>query len=49
AGGDFVLYGPIDNSGIAFPACSMTDIMIAEAAKDMGTEAVEGHPINTML
>lgn len=49
AGGDFVLYGPIDNSRIAFPACSMTDIMIAEAAKDMGTEAVEGHPINTML
>ncbi|MDR3290601.1 MAG: tetrahydromethanopterin S-methyltransferase subunit H [Methanobrevibacter sp.] len=49
AGGDFVLFGPIENAKIAFPACAMTDIFIAEAAKDIGTETVEDHPINFML
>jgi tetrahydromethanopterin S-methyltransferase subunit H len=48
-GGDFVLFGPIENARIAFPACAMADIFIAEAAKDMGTEPVETHPINNML
>ena len=49
AGGDFVLFGPIENSRLAFPACGMADIMIAEAAKDIGTEPVEDHPINKLL
>ncbi|MCQ2976462.1 MAG: tetrahydromethanopterin S-methyltransferase subunit H [archaeon] len=49
AGGDFVLFGPIDNAKIAFPAVAQTDMFIAEAAKDMGTEAVESHPINKLL
>jgi tetrahydromethanopterin S-methyltransferase subunit H len=49
AGGDFVLFGPIENAKIAFPACAMADIFIAEAAKDIGTETVEDHPINKML
>ena len=49
AGGDFVLFGPIENAKIAFPACAMADIFIAEAAKDMGTEPVEDHPIFKML
>ncbi|MDR3062745.1 MAG: tetrahydromethanopterin S-methyltransferase subunit H, partial [Methanobrevibacter sp.] len=49
AGGDFVLFGPIENAKIAFPACAMADIFIAEAAKDIGTEPVEDHPINKML
>ncbi len=48
-GGDFVLFGPIENAKIAFPACAMADIFIAEAAKDMGTEPVEDHPINKMI
>lgn len=48
-GGDFVLFGPIENAKIAFPACAMADIFIAEAAKDMGTEPVEDHPINKIL
>ena len=48
-GGDFVLFGPIENAKIDFPACAMADIFIAEAAKDMGTEPVEDHPINKML
>ena len=49
AGGDFVLFGPIENARLAFPACGMADIMIAEAAKDIGTEPVEDHPINKLL
>ena len=49
AGGDFVLFGPIENARLAFPACGMADIMIAEAAKDIGTEPVEEHPINKLL
>ncbi|WP_409200508.1 tetrahydromethanopterin S-methyltransferase subunit H [Methanobrevibacter sp. DSM 116169] len=48
-GGDFVLFGPIENANIAFPACAMADIFIAEAAKDMGTEPVENHPINKLV
>lgn len=48
-GGDFVLFGPIENAKIAFPACAMADIFIAEAAKDMGTEPIENHPINKLL
>ena len=42
-GGDFVLFGPIDNAKIAFPAVAQTDMFIAEAAADFGTEAVEDH------
>ncbi|MDP3484874.1 MAG: tetrahydromethanopterin S-methyltransferase subunit H, partial [Methanobacteriaceae archaeon] len=49
AGGDFVLFGPIENAKIAFPACAMADIFIAEAAADIGTEAVEGHPMFKLL
>jgi len=49
SGGDFVLFGPIENAKIAFPACAMADVFIAEAAKDMGTEAVETHPMFKLL
>lgn len=48
-GGDFVLFGPIDNASIAFPAIAQTDMFIAEAAADLGTEAVESHPMNNLL
>lgn len=49
AGGDFVLYGPIENAKMAFPACAMADIFISEAAKDIGTEPVEEHPFFKLL
>ncbi|MEJ8542178.1 tetrahydromethanopterin S-methyltransferase subunit H [Methanothermobacter wolfeii] len=49
AGGDFVLFGPIENARIAFPACAMADIFISEAAKDIGTEPVEDHPFFKLL
>ena len=48
-GGDFVLFGPIDNASIAFPAIAQTDMFIAEAAADLSTEAVESHPMNNLL
>ena len=48
-GGDFVLFGPIENAKIAFPAVAQTDMFICEAAADMGTEPVEGHPMNRLL
>ena len=49
AGGDFVLFGPIENAKIAFPAVAQTDIFISEAAADFGTEPVEGHPMTKLL
>jgi tetrahydromethanopterin S-methyltransferase subunit H len=49
AGGDFVLIGPIENASMAFPACAMCDIFMAEAAKDIGTEMVEEHPFFKLL
>ena len=48
-GGDFVLIGPIENAKMAFPACSMADIFLAEAAKDIGTEPIEEHPFFKLL
>lgn len=47
--GDFVLFGPIDNATICFPAIAQTDMFIAEAAKDLSTEPIETHPINNLL
>ncbi|AEF96782.1 tetrahydromethanopterin S-methyltransferase subunit H [Methanotorris igneus] len=49
ASGDFVLYGPIDNAQLAFPAVAMTDAVIAEAAKDMGINPIDTHPFNKLL
>ncbi|MCS3900593.1 tetrahydromethanopterin S-methyltransferase subunit H [Methanococcus voltae] len=49
ASGDFVLYGPIDNSQLAFPAVAMTDMIIAETAKDLGTTPDEIHPLHKLI
>ncbi|MBM4240775.1 MAG: tetrahydromethanopterin S-methyltransferase subunit H [Euryarchaeota archaeon] len=49
AGGDFVLIGPIENAKMAFPACAMCDMFIAEATKDIGTEPIEEHPFFKLL
>ncbi|MBW9223420.1 tetrahydromethanopterin S-methyltransferase subunit H [Methanothermococcus sp. SCGC AD-155-E23] len=47
--GDFVLYGPIDNAQLTFPAIAMTDAVIAEAAKELGINPVENHPFNKLV
>ncbi|EHP88081.1 tetrahydromethanopterin S-methyltransferase subunit H [Methanotorris formicicus] len=49
ASGDFVLYGPIDNAQLTFPAIAMTDAVIAEAAKDLGINPIDTHPFNKLL
>ncbi|WP_459201403.1 tetrahydromethanopterin S-methyltransferase subunit H [Methanococcus sp. CF] len=49
ASGDYVLYGPIDNAELAFPAVAMTDMIIAETAKEMGTMPVAEHPLNKLI
>lgn len=49
AGGDFVLYGPIENAETAFPVVAMTDILISEAAKDLEVWPSKGHPITRLI
>lgn len=48
-GGDFCLYGPIENSQKVFPAVAMADCFIAEAVAEIGTEPVEGHPYTKLV
>jgi tetrahydromethanopterin S-methyltransferase subunit H len=48
-GCDFCLYGPIDHAVEVFPAVAMTDIVVAEAAKDLGTPlATDNHPLKKL-
>ena len=49
AGGDFVLYGPIENAPYTFPLAAMTDIMIAEAGSDVDGDVSPQHPINNLV
>jgi len=49
ASGDYVLYGPIDNAELAFPAVAMTDMIIAETAKELGTTPAAVHPLNKLI
>ncbi|HPY72649.1 MAG TPA: tetrahydromethanopterin S-methyltransferase subunit H [Methanothrix sp.] len=49
AGGDFVLYGPIERAGIVFPVAAMTDILVSEAAKDLEVWPAAGHPIGRLI
>ena len=49
AGGDFVLYGPIENAPYTFPLAAMGDIMIAEASDDLDIEPSRKHPINKLV
>ena len=48
-GGDFVLFGPIENTKNAFTACAMTDMFIAEANEELNITAVDSHPYNILL
>ncbi len=49
AAGDFVLYGPIDDAQVVYPATAMVDATIAEAVKELGISPVDDHPINKLL
>ncbi|MBQ6219271.1 MAG: tetrahydromethanopterin S-methyltransferase subunit H [Methanosphaera sp.] len=48
-GGDFVLFGPIENTKMVFTACAMTDMFLAEANEEIGVSPVEQHPYNILL
>lgn len=49
AGGDFVLYGPIENAANIFPVAAMTDILISEAVHDLEVWPSLEHPINKLI
>lgn len=48
-GCDFCLYGPIDHAVEVFPAVAMNDIIVAEAARDMGATPSETHPLKKLV
>jgi tetrahydromethanopterin S-methyltransferase subunit H len=49
-GSNFQLFGPIENTNTVFPATAMTDIILAENAKELGLEIEdENHPINKLV
>lgn len=48
-GGDFILYGPIENAPYIFPTVAFANTMVAEAVKEaLGTKPAESHPINKL-
>jgi len=49
AGGDYILYGPIERAGEVFPVAAMTDILVSEAVKDLEVWPAAGHPIGRLI
>ena len=49
AGGNFVLYGPIERAEEVFPVAAMTDILVSEAVKDLEVWPAAGHPIGRLI
>lgn len=46
---DFLLYGPIENADIIFPAAALADILVAEAVRDLGIYPAETHPLHRLV
>jgi tetrahydromethanopterin S-methyltransferase subunit H len=45
-GADLIMYGPIENCEGAMTAIAFTDIVLAEAAKELGVNvATDDHPL----
>jgi tetrahydromethanopterin S-methyltransferase subunit H len=49
SGGDYVLYGPIENAEFIFPVAAMADIMVAEAVKDLDIWPTAQHPVYRLI
>jgi len=49
AGGDYLLYGPIERAETVFPVAAMADIMVAEAVRDLDVVSTEDHPIHRLV
>lgn len=43
-GADFVLYGPIEDAGIVFPAVAMVDTALSQLAMERGESPPDDHP-----
>jgi tetrahydromethanopterin S-methyltransferase subunit H len=43
-GGDFALYGPVEDAKYVFPAVAMIDTAQSQVAMERGEKPVEGHP-----
>ena len=49
-GADYLLYGPIKNAELVFPAVAMTDVFAAESLSvEMGIEPIDTHPYRKLL
>ncbi len=49
-GADFLLYGPIENTPMIFPAAAMVSIIVAEAVSELGVSVqTETHPIKKLV
>ncbi len=48
-GCDFCLYGPVEHAVEVFPAVAMNDIIVAEAARDLGTTTTDIHPLKKLV
>jgi tetrahydromethanopterin S-methyltransferase subunit H len=46
---DFLLYGPIENAEFIFPAAALSDILVAEAVRDLDVLPKEGHPLHRLI
>ena len=44
-GGDFVLYGPIEEAEIVFPAVAMTDAAWVRLSAERGNKPDRSHPM----
>jgi len=49
AAADFLLYGPIENADIIFPAAALADILVAEAVSDLEIIPVDTHPLHRLV
>jgi tetrahydromethanopterin S-methyltransferase subunit H len=47
--GDYLLYGPIENSDFIFPAAALADILVAEAVRDLDILPGAGHPLYRLV
>lgn len=49
AGGDYILYGPIESAGEVFPVAAMADILVLEAVRDLDVWPAAGHPVERLI
>jgi tetrahydromethanopterin S-methyltransferase subunit H len=49
AGGDYILYGPIERVGEVFPVAAMVDILVSEAVGDLDVWPAAGHPVGRLI